>query len=48
MVPMLLQKGANPKVMDSKGRTPAIAAVEMGYIDLYEMLENAPAPIGQF
>lgn len=48
LVPMLLQKGANPKVMDSKGRTPAIAAVEMGYIDLYEMLENAPAPIGQF
>nr|MCR5503991.1 ankyrin repeat domain-containing protein [Elusimicrobiaceae bacterium] len=47
MVPMLLQKGANPKVMDSKGRTPAIAAVEMGFIELYEMLENAPAPLGQ-
>ena len=48
LVPMLLQKGANPKIMDKNGRTPAIAAVEMGFMDIYEMLENAPAPMGQF
>ena len=47
LVPMLLQKGANPKIMDNNGRTPAIAAVEMGHMDLYEMLENAPAPMNQ-
>ena len=45
LVPLMLQKGANPKVMDNNGRTPAIAAAEMGDMDMYEMLENAPAPM---
>ncbi len=43
LVPYLLTKGANPKVMDNSGRTPAIAAVEVGNIDTYDLLENAAA-----
>ena len=45
LVPNLLQKGANPKVMDNVGRTPAIAAVEMGNIDTYDLLEQAASMI---
>ena len=41
IVPMLLQKGANPKVVDNNGRTPAVAAVEMGHMETYDFLENA-------
>lgn len=41
IVPILLQKGASAKVTDNSGRTPAIAAVEMGNIDTYDFLENA-------
>ena len=43
LVPYLLAKGANPKVMDVNGRTPAIAAVELGNMDTYDFLENAAA-----
>ena len=43
LVPYLLTKGANPKVMDNSGRTPAIAAVEVGNMDTYDLLENAIA-----
>ncbi len=45
LVPYLLTKGANPKVMDNSGRTPAIAAVEVGNMDTYDLLENATARI---
>ena len=41
MVPVLLQKGASAKVTDKNGRTPAIAAVEMGNMDTYDFLESA-------
>ncbi len=43
LVPYLLSKGANPKVMDKNGRTPAIAAVELGNIETYDLLESAAA-----
>lgn len=43
LVPFLIAKGANPRVMDANGRTPAIAAVEMGNMDTYDFLENAAA-----
>ncbi len=43
LVSYLLSKGANPKVMDKNGRTPAIAAAEMGNMDIYDLLENAAA-----
>ncbi len=41
MVPVLLQKGASAKITDKNGRTPAIAAVEMGNMDTYDFLESA-------
>ncbi len=41
LVPMFLGKGANPKIIDKNGRTPAIAAAEMGYMDIYDLLENS-------
>ena len=43
LVPFLLAKGASPKVMDKNGRTPAIAAAEMGNMDTYDLLENSSA-----
>ncbi|MBO4707453.1 MAG: ankyrin repeat domain-containing protein [Elusimicrobiaceae bacterium] len=43
LVPYLLSKGANPKVMDRNGRTPAVAAAEIGNMDIYDLLENAAA-----
>ncbi len=43
LVQYLLSKGANPKVMDKNGRTPAIAAAEMGNMDTYDLLESAAA-----
>lgn len=43
LVPFLISKGANPKVMDKNGRTPAIAAAEMGNMDIYDFLESAAA-----
>lgn len=43
LVQYLLSKGANPKVMDKSGRTPAIAAAEMGNMDAYDLLESAAA-----
>ena len=43
LVPYLLSKGANPKVMDETGRTPAIAAAEMGNMDIYDLLESTAA-----
>lgn len=43
LVPYLLARGANPKIMDNKGRTPAIAAAEMGNMDIYDLLEGAAA-----
>ncbi|MBO7605318.1 MAG: ankyrin repeat domain-containing protein, partial [Elusimicrobiaceae bacterium] len=43
LVPFMITKGANPKVMDKKGRTPAIAAVELGHINTYDFLESAAA-----
>jgi len=43
LVPYFLSKGANPKVMDQNGRTPAIAAVELGNMEIYDLLENAAA-----
>lgn len=43
LVPYLLSKGANPKVMDETGRTPAIAAAELGNMDIFDLLESAAA-----
>ena len=43
LVPYLLAKRANPKVMDRNGRTPAIAAAELGNMDIYELLESSSA-----
>ena len=45
LVRTFLQKGANPKVSDNTGRTPAIAAVEMGNMETYDLLENAASMI---
>lgn len=41
LVPYMLSQGANPKVMDENGRTPAIAAAELGNMDVYDLLEGA-------
>ena len=43
MVPFLLANGANPKVIDRNGRTAAIAAAELGNMDIYELIENTAA-----
>lgn len=45
MVHPFLEKGANPKVADITGRTPAVAAVEMGNMDTYDFLSNAASMI---
>ena len=45
LVRSFLQKGANPKVTDNAGRTPAVAAVEMGNMETYDLLENAASMI---
>lgn len=45
LVRSFLEKGANPKVTDKAGRTPAVAAVEMGNMDTFDLLENAASMI---
>lgn len=45
LVPSFLEKGANPKVTDKTGRTPAVAAVEMGNMETFDLLEHAASVI---
>jgi ankyrin repeat protein len=44
-VSAFLEKGANPKVTDKSGRTPAVAAVEMGNMETFDLLENAASMV---
>lgn len=39
----LLQEGANPNIADNRGRTPLIAAVEIGFVEGVEALVEAGA-----
>ncbi len=41
----LLQEGANPNQADARGRTPLIAAVEIGFLDAVEVLVGRGARV---
>lgn len=41
----LLQEGANPNIADNRGRTPLIAAAEIGFLDAIEVLVRRGAQV---